>query len=91
MLQPSEFAVGLARALGELGIDQAVARGHLQERDVSQVGGQIAAAVRVREHQELHRELDVDHAAAVVLEVEQAAGVRMRGVQLFAHRDDLLR
>ena len=44
--------------------------------------------VRVREHQELDDELEIDHAAGVVLEVEKAAPVRVRGVHLFAHRED---
>src|SRR5438128_2603472 len=45
----------------------------------------------VREHQVLHGELDVDHAAAVVLYVEKLAFVWVRAPQLLAHLDDLLR
>jgi len=45
--------------------------------------------MRVGEHQVLHRELDVDHAAGIVLDVEQAGLVRVRGVHLLAHRDNV--
>ena len=41
---------------------------------------------RVGEHEVLHDELDVDHAAGVVLEVEQARPVRVPVVQALAHR-----
>ena len=37
------------------------------------------------EHQVLHGELDVDHAAGVVLQVEQRRRIRMTGVHLAAH------
>ena len=76
VLQPAEFAVGVAAALGELGRNQAEAGGHAEQRDVAQVPGQLVVSVGKGEHQVLHRELDVDHAAAVVLEVEQPGAVR---------------
>ena len=47
--------------------------------------------MRVGEHQVLYRELDVDHAACVVLDVEQARLVRVRGVHPFAHRKNFPR
>ena len=48
-----------------------------------------AMLVRVREHEVLDRELDVDHAAGVVLEVEQRGPVRMAGEHPAAHVDDV--
>ena len=42
-------------------------------------------AVRMREYEVLHDEFDVYHAAAVVLEVEQTAPVRMAMQELPAH------
>ena len=40
----------------------------------------------VAEDERLHRELDVDHAAGAVLDVEAAGPDRMRGAHLLAHR-----
>ena len=46
--------------------------------------------MRVRQHQVLHGELDVDHAARVVLQVEQrACGFGMAGGHLAAHVGDV--
>ena len=42
VLHAAELAVGVAAALGERVRDQAVAGGHLQQRDVAEVAGQIA-------------------------------------------------
>jgi hypothetical protein len=74
----------------------AVARGispsstrHFPQRDVAQIAGQLRVAVRMREHQVLHDELDVYHAAAVVLEIEQVAAVGVGVEHLLPHRDDL--
>src|SRR5258706_602904 len=41
--------------------------------------------ITMRQNQELHRELDVDHAAAVVLDIEQAAGIGVGGEHFFPH------
>ena len=56
---------------GEVVFDQPEAGGDAEERDVAEVLRQLRVAMRVRKDEVLHRELDVDHAAAVVLEVEE--------------------
>src|SRR5207302_2839423 len=60
-----------------------------EERDVAEIAEQVKVLARVREHETLHHELDVDHAARVVLQVEKPARVGMRGVELLAHGADL--
>ena len=47
--------------------------------------------VRECEHHELNRELDVHHAAGVVLEIEQRRPIRMPGGHLAPHVDDVAR
>ena len=88
MLQAPVFAIGVAAPFGQVFIDQSMRSRHAQQRDVAEVAGEIGVVIGVRQHQELHRELDVDHAAGVVLEVEQARLVRVGGVHLVAHLDD---
>src|SRR5439155_3217213 len=51
------------------------------------VGGELGTAVRVSENEHLNDEFDVDHAAAVVLQVEQIALVRVALEELLAHRE----
>ena len=48
-----------------------------------------ACLVRVREDQVLDRELDVDHAAGVVLEIEKRGAVRMAREHPPPHVDDI--
>jgi hypothetical protein len=50
-----------------------------------------ACAMRMREHEVLHDELDVDHAACVVLEVERSRSVGMPLAMRSAHGDDVVR
>ncbi len=85
MLQPAEIAIGIAAALGKAGVEQIVPGRHPEQRDVAKVAGQAGMMVRMPQHQALHGELDVDHAAAIVLEVEEAAAVGVCRVQLFSH------
>ena len=47
-------------------------------------------SVGVNQHQVLHHEFDVHHAATVVLDVEQAAGILVAVVHFLAHLQNLL-
>ena len=89
MLQPAEFAVGVARALGELGRNQAEAGGHAEQRDVAQVP--VSSAYRWEKART--RSCTANSTSIipprVVLEVEQPGAVGMRGVHLVAHVGDL--
>src|SRR5262252_7490039 len=59
--------------------------GALQQRDVANVVDQIAMAMRMRQHEELHGEFGVHHPAGAVLDVEHARGYRVRGMDPLAH------
>ena len=64
--------------------------GALEQRDVAEVVLQAGMRAAVREHQVLHRELDVHQAALAVLRVDALVALRMRVAHLLAHRRDLL-
>src|SRR5262249_22699065 len=68
VLQAPKRAVRVSVFFRDVFFDQPEAGGNLQEGDVAEVLRQLRVAVRVRQDQVLHRELDVDHAAAVVLQ-----------------------
>src|SRR5438876_1002412 len=70
VLPAAAFPVGVGHRVGGIAGNQSQLRGQLQQGDVAGVGGELGTAMRVSEHQHLHDEFDVDHAAAVVLEVE---------------------
>ncbi len=63
MLEPAEFAIGVGRRKRERRRDERSLAGDAQERDVADIARQRRMLVRECEHQELDRELDVDHAA----------------------------
>jgi len=63
----------------------------LQQTDVAQVLHQFGVRARLRQHQELHGELGVHHAALAVLDVEAAGRHRVCGAHALAHADDFLR
>ena len=73
---------------GDVLFDQAEACGELEQRKIADVAGQFGMRVRVAQHQILHDKLDIDDAAAVVLEVEAAAVVRVRIEHGLPHRGD---
>ena len=56
-----------------------------QQCDVAQVAEQLRVFTRMQQHQGLHAEFDVDHAAGVVLQVEELGSVGMAGVHFLAH------
>src|SRR6266705_2484781 len=84
-------APGGGRTLpADVGRNERQFRRQLQERDVTVVARELGVAVRAREHDILHHELDVDHAAAVVLQVERIAPVRVALEQLSPHGEHFL-
>ncbi len=90
MLQPAVAAVGVGHGARQARVDQAGPGRHPEQRDVAAVLEQRRVVGRVGQHQVLDDELDVDHAAAIVLQVEELAAVGVAVVHLAAHRDDLL-
>ncbi|MDR8957294.1 hypothetical protein FEP76_05822 [Burkholderia multivorans] len=91
MLQLPVRAVRRADALGLVLAHQPEARDFAQQRDIARVADQFRVARRVQQHPVLDNELDVDHPAAVVLQIEQLGLVRVSGEHLRAHVDDFLR
>ena len=89
MLKPAQFPVRCMRAPGEIVGQKAERGGEFQQRKIADVGRQPGVLVRVTQHQVLHHELDIDDAAAIVLEIEQPAVIRVRLAHLVAHRQDL--
>src|SRR5207253_1446106 len=87
-LEEAQLAVGYGRSLAGAGGQQARGLRTLQQGDVADVGNELAVRRRLRQHQELHGELDVDHAAGAVLDVEAIALDGTRGAHLLAHGDD---
>ena len=62
--------------------------GALQQGDVADVGNQFGVRRGLRQHEVLHREFGIHHAAGAVLEVEGAGLDRPRCAHLLAHGDD---
>ena len=74
VLQLPELTVGVVRAPRAAGFgNEPETRGKLQQRQVADIAGELFVRVRMTEHEVLHDELDVDDAAAVVLDVEESA------------------
>ena len=57
----------------------------MQQRDIADIAYQLGVLVRVRKHQKLHDKFDVDHAATVVLYVEQSGRIRVTVEHARAH------
>ncbi len=89
VLQPPIVAIGVRRGRGHRHGNEAELARDPQQRDVAQVARQHRVVVRVREDEVLDRELDVDHAARIVLEVEQRRRVRVAGEHPAPHVDDV--
>ena len=89
MLQLAVAAVGISHAAGLVRRDQPGRCCTAQQLDVAPVLDQFGVVVAVRQHQELHHELDVHHAAGVVLQVEEPRFVGVAVVHLLAHAADL--
>ena len=70
MLQPTVFAIRVGYCRGKLRRQQCEAGGKREQRDIPCVTRHFRMHMAVRQDQELHGELDVDHAARIVLEVE---------------------
>ena len=89
VLARAEQAVGVANLARERGVDQAEFARNAQQRNIARVACKRRMRAAVQQHEVLHRELDIDHAAAVVLEVEQTGRVRMPFRHLAAHLHDI--
>lgn len=85
MLGAAQFAIGIGRARAHPGRQQAAGLGGMQQGDVAAVGLQGLVLGGVGEHQQLHRELGVHHAAGAVLHIEAAFGHGARLAYLFPH------
>ncbi|MNY33917.1 hypothetical protein D3C86_1682180 [compost metagenome] len=88
MLDPAQRAVGVAGTGSQFRRNQSGLSRQPQQRDVAEVAHQHRMRACVAKHQILRDEFDVDHAAAVVLQVEPVAVVRVAGVDFLAHRQD---
>src|SRR4030095_5649313 len=86
VLDSSEGTVRISYSTREADLDEAHGSRHPQQRGVAEVADQLGMFVGVGKHQVLHDELDVDHAATIVLEVEESARVRVTFEHPLAHR-----
>jgi hypothetical protein len=89
VLQSPVFAICIGCFLRERARQQPRVGGDLEQCDVAGVARELGTGVRKSQHEELYGELDVDHAARVVLEVEQRAAVDVPGRHSPAHVDDV--
>ncbi|MNT15031.1 hypothetical protein D3C72_1500630 [compost metagenome] len=85
MLQLAQRAVGVGDLGGQLGVDQPQLAAQAQQGDIARVGRQLRILRRMLEHQVLHHEFNVDHAARILLQIEAAVAGRMGIEHLLAH------
>jgi len=90
VLEPAVLAVDVGNGCGERRWNKAELCHECEQGDVADIARQRRMAGTVQQHQELHGELDVDHAARIVLEIEKRALVRMARVHPAAHFDDVV-
>ena len=90
MLQSPILAIRVGDAGGKIHRHEAELACKREQRDIAGVAGQRAMPLRVRQHEVLDGEFDVDHAARVVLQVEERRRVRMARMHLAAHCDDVI-
>ena len=88
MLHPAQLAIGAAAASPTPAGSRPAASARCSNAMLPTLGISSGCA-GLGQHQELHRELGIDHAARAVLDVETVGLDRMRGAHLLAHRDDL--
>ncbi len=86
-IRPVRIADGPRLAVGH----QPEMRELAQQRDIAGIAQQRRMLGRAQQHEVLDREFDIDHAAPVVLEIEQCRAIRVTFEHAVAHRDDLLR
>ena len=89
VLQATKFAIRIRGQMRQIGWNETERSRRLQQRDVARVRHERAVLTRVRQHQVLDDEFDIDHAALVVLEVEKGRRVRMARVHPAPHIDDV--
>ena len=89
MLEAAEFTIRIGRGERDRHRNERALGGDPEERDVADVARQRGVLVRERKHEKLDRELDVHHAAGVVLQVERGGTVRMTRRHLAPHLDDV--
>ena len=90
MLRLAQFAVKQTDLFGAFGGDKAKFSSELEQGEVAGIGGQLRVLMGVSQHQILHYEFDVHHAATVMFDVEPPAVVGVPVVHLLAHRQDIL-
>ena len=88
VLTVSKFAVAPRGLLTHAGRQQAHLLGMQHQPDVADVVLLTHMGGCKCQHQKLHRELCIHHAAYAVFEVESAGGYRIRIAQFVAHGDD---
>ena len=90
VLQAAVLAIGVGGARARASQARARARRRCAAaRCCRRCAVSAGCSCAMREHEVLHGELDVDHAARVVLEVEERGAVRMAGGHLAPHLDDV--
>ena len=90
MLEPPVFAIGVGRGFGDLCGKQSQGRSESKQRNVAGIARERRVHVALRKHQKLHAELQVDHAARIMLQVEVSAAIRVRQVHAPAHVDNVV-
>ena len=70
MLDLAQVAIQGADIFGKIGADQTELGRHFQQGQIADIRRQLRMLMRVGEHEILHHELDVHHAAAVVFDVK---------------------
>src|SRR5262249_21560758 len=90
MLQSAVIAVGVSRSARDVRRQQGKLGGNAEESDIARTARELAMRVRMAEHEVLHDELDVDHSARIVLDVQGYTRVRVSRVHPAPHLDDLV-
>jgi hypothetical protein len=90
VLQAAQFAVGVGGGMPHTSGQQTGLFGALQQGNVAHVVYQHRMGRGVREHEVLHGEFGVEHAAGAVLDVELVGRHALRGTHARTHGDDLL-
>ncbi len=85
MLSLAQDAVQGTNLFRQGRIDQTQFSRQLQQGQIADIGSKLRILVGVSQHQVLHHEFDIHHAAAVVLDVKQLTVVWMTVVHLLSH------
>lgn len=90
VLGAAQGAVGVGSGLACAGGQQGGGFGALQQSDVAEVGFELRVLAGVGEHEVLHAEFGVDHAAGALFDVEHAGRRGVGGAHFVAHGGDFV-